>query len=236
MPSAGVNQNAIVLSAAQFLYTELPVRFAANLVRFDQLLANMKQKGIRHRELQNVRDSLMRDFRELRLIDMPKNMRQEAALAEMIQGFVTSHARLQGTMARGVYTAIAQDPTLLPTLQSFLDTCVPRPPRALQTTSMNHARCGSPDSLTCPHYTVCRFFTHRIGSTMLMQHHMGLREKPRREGYVGTIALECNLHEIIHDAVDHASSLFVAQHGFAPNVCAGGGSTLCSQSSARHAP
>lgn len=64
-----------------------------------------------------------------------------------------------------------------------------------------------------------RFFTNRIGSSMLMQHHMGLREKPRHEGYVGTIALECNLHEIIHDAVDHASSLFVAQHGFAPHVC-----------------
>lgn len=124
MPSAGVNQNAIVLSAAQFLYTELPVRFAANLVRFDQLLTGMKQKGVRTRELQNVRDGLMRDFRELRLMDMPKNMRQEAALSEMVQRFITSHARLQATMARGIYNVIAQDPSLLPTLQTFLDTYV----------------------------------------------------------------------------------------------------------------
>eukprot|EP00850_Spirogloea_muscicola_P016234 SM000130S27121 [mRNA] locus=s130:362366:364889:+ [translate_table: standard] len=192
-----------LLSAAQFLHKELPVRLAHRVKELENLPHGLSTRAPVLKWTSNlfltvacdgdpewqVRDWYVDSFRDLRGFPPVRNTADELRFTELINQIKARHNNVMPTMAMGIQELKRElgrrvGLNELPEIHSFLD----------------------------------RFYMSRIGIRMLIGQHVALHQQPPSPSYVGLISGNVSPVAVAQNAIDDARSACMRHYGSAPEV------------------
>jgi pyruvate dehydrogenase kinase 2/3/4 len=176
-----------LLTAAQWLHAELPVRLAKRLRSMEEELPFGLTKSV---EVQRLMSLYRASLTEALSIKCPMNRAEELHFTELIKHILTRHQQVVIDLAAGINTGFLRNRT-----QGALST-MDRPSNQL---------------FLLQEY-LDRFNSARIGLRMLMSQHVALHEQ--KEGFVGVIEMNCNPSRIVSQAITDASSACKTAYGY----------------------
>ena len=176
-----------LLTAAQWLHAELPVRLAKRLRSMEEELPFGLSKSV---EVQRLMSLYRASLTEALSIKCPTNRVEELHFTELIKHILTRHQQVVIDLAAGINTGFLRNRT-----QGALST-MDRPSNQL---------------FLLQEY-LDRFNSARIGLRMLMSQHVALHEQV--PGFIGVIEMNCNPSRIVSRAIADASSACKTAYGY----------------------
>ena len=199
-----------LIHAANFLKTELPIRFAHRVRDLHDLphgLSNMPS-------VQLVKEWYIRSFEEIEQFPKVNSASEERKFTELISDIKARHNATLYTMARGVYE-LKQD--MYTTFGTKHDT----PRRDIADKYLEQHDLADLGDI---HTFLDAFYMSRIGIRTLMAQHIALHEP--EPGWVGCICETSSPAEIALAAVDTARHMCIRQYGDVPDVALHGHTDL----------
>lgn len=177
-----------LITSAQFLQRELPIRLAHRIVELDNLPHGLNQMP----SVRRVSEWYRQSFDEITRHDLPRTAEQEASFARLLATIYDRHSPTLVTMARGIME-FRQSHGLVDRKQ--------RLPAVVEDDIF-----GFLDV----------FFMSRVGIRTLIAQHLALHEP--RPNHVGIINTACRPSDVIHTAAMDAKAVCERSFGEAPDV------------------
>ncbi|GJP46661.1 hypothetical protein CLOM_g5925 [Closterium sp. NIES-68] len=177
-----------LITAAQFLHHELPVRLAHRVTELENLPHGLSDKA----PILKVRDWYVDSFKDIHQFPPIENAREEMRFTELLDQVRMRHNNVMPTVAMGV-SELKRD--------LFAD-------------STRHGL----DSMPEIHQFLDRFYMSRIGIRMLIGQHVALHKPSPPPHYIGLICTKVSPVDVARNAVDDARSACMRTYGSAPDV------------------
>ncbi|CAI7853931.1 unnamed protein product, partial [Closterium sp. NIES-53] len=177
-----------LITAAQFLHHELPVRLAHRVTELENLPYGLSDKA----PILKVRDWYVDSFKDISQFPAIENAREEMRFTELLDQVRMRHNNVMPTVAMGV-SELKRDMVTGSTRQGL-------------------------DSMPEIHQFLDRFYMSRIGIRMLIGQHVALHKPSPPPHYIGLICTKVSPVEVARNAVDDARSACMRTYGSAPDV------------------
>ncbi|CAI5497793.1 unnamed protein product [Closterium sp. Naga37s-1] len=190
-----------LLSSAQFLQQELPVRLAHRVTELENLPYGLSTKApvlkvtcfppspLSMLKALNVRDWYVDSFKDIRGFPAIESREEELRFTHLLAQVKMRHNNVIPTMAMGI-NELKQD----------------------------LGRKGRLDDLLEIHQFLDRFYMSRIGIRMLIGQHVALHDPNPPPHFIGLICTKVSPVDVARNAVDDARSACMRTYGSAPEV------------------
>jgi len=191
---------AYLLTAAQWLWEELPVRLAKRLRDLDSLPFGLTKTA----EVQSLMALYRISLAECLACERPTSSATELLFTDMLKRALVRHEATSVDLATGANLAL-----------------LAQQQQQAEGGTGGDANGTTPPSLLQQHFILQdfldRFNAARISSRLLMSQHVALHNPPR-EGFVGVIQLDVDPEQIVRQAAADAAAVMRATLGVAPQV------------------
>jgi pyruvate dehydrogenase kinase 2/3/4 len=182
-----------ILSAAQWLWAELPVRLAKRLRDLEDLPFGLTNSV----EVQSLMALYRASLRDALSLKSPTTTQDEMVFTEVIKSILTRHQQVVVDLASGVNGGFMRSRSCVLTGAGGAGLAFASRPA---------------NQLFLLQEILDRFNAARIGLRMLMAQHVALHTP--QEGMVGVIELNCNIPRIIQQAIEDASAACCSAYGY----------------------
>lgn len=170
------NYECALLTSAQFLHRELPVRLAHRLVELSCLPHGLAQQ----KSIKLIANFYERSYRELKQFPIPSNLQEEAEFTALLSRIYERHSSTIVTASRGILEfkkSLSNEGE---------DQVYPQAPPSVIEEDIQR--------------WLDIFFMSRMGIRLLISQHIALHQP--REGFVGIIQKDCTISDVVRSAVE----------------------------------